>query len=124
MSKQSNIWVANLSGQGITEITGLQVIVNGTASRAVRARYPNGNPETSIFPDGWITDNTNWIQAQPEYNSTVIDIPLPQNYPGMFQNFYIGKRKSNSNYIVRKSVVHKSTDFKSILFYEEISTMK
>eukprot|EP01112_Ceratiomyxa_fruticulosa_P011058 TRINITY_DN2973_c0_g1_i5.p1 TRINITY_DN2973_c0_g1~~TRINITY_DN2973_c0_g1_i5.p1 ORF type:complete len:905 (+),score=191.36 TRINITY_DN2973_c0_g1_i5:344-3058(+) len=46
-----NIWVADLTGQKIDKIHGLQI--NG--QRAVRARFPNADPETAIFPEGWWT---------------------------------------------------------------------
>jgi hypothetical protein len=39
-----DIYVADLSGQGISEITGLQL--NG--NRCTRARFPNANPETDV----------------------------------------------------------------------------
>eukprot|EP01112_Ceratiomyxa_fruticulosa_P011056 TRINITY_DN2973_c0_g1_i3.p1 TRINITY_DN2973_c0_g1~~TRINITY_DN2973_c0_g1_i3.p1 ORF type:complete len:456 (+),score=86.88 TRINITY_DN2973_c0_g1_i3:344-1711(+) len=46
-----NIWVADLTGQNIDKIHGLQI--NG--QRAVRARFPNADPETALYPSGWWT---------------------------------------------------------------------
>jgi hypothetical protein len=52
----ANIWVADLSGQGVQEMLGLQL--NG--QRCTRARFPNANPEIDLFPEGWITSKCSY----------------------------------------------------------------
>ena len=39
--------------------------------RATRARFPNSNPETDLFPTGYIMDTTQW--GKPEYRGSVCD---------------------------------------------------
>ena len=36
---------------------GLQV----SGRRAILARFPNANPETDLFPKGWISSKTTWV---------------------------------------------------------------
>eukprot|EP01052_Picozoa_sp_SAG31_P047089 SAG31_NODE_9276_length_1306_cov_0.806959_2_plen_184_part_00 len=48
---QKNVWAADLSGQGVEEITGLRI----NDKRAVRARYPNGCTSlTEKLPSGYL----------------------------------------------------------------------
>jgi hypothetical protein len=54
--KGMNIYVADLTGQMVTNITGLRV----GGQRGQRASYPDRNPELTIFPDGWVHDATTW----------------------------------------------------------------
>eukprot|EP00750_Incisomonas_marina_P033516 INCI9889.3.p1 GENE.INCI9889.3~~INCI9889.3.p1 ORF type:complete len:911 (+),score=132.78 INCI9889.3:121-2853(+) len=49
----SNVWVARGAASNLPNpATGLRV--NGM--RAIRARWPNGDPEYQLFPDGWEAD--------------------------------------------------------------------
>jgi hypothetical protein len=53
---KSNIWALNLSHiSGLEHFHGLRL--NG--SREIRAKYPNGNPETPR--EGWVTSKTEWL---------------------------------------------------------------
>ena len=54
------LWKADLSAVPqslITDVTSL--FVDG--QRAIRARYPDANPETDKFPVGYITSATDWL---------------------------------------------------------------
>ena len=68
-----NIWVLDLSAlsasaaaRSIESIRGLRV----DGGRAIRAKYPNGNPELSgpdavnvlTYRSGWITEQTEWLR--------------------------------------------------------------
>jgi hypothetical protein len=57
--------------------------------RAIRARFPNGDPETVQWPEGWAAGGT-WTAPTPDENTTVIQVPFPRNYPGMFQDYFLG----------------------------------
>ena len=59
-----NTWKLDVKGQGFTEITGLRL---GT-ERAIRAKYPNGHPESSSvhytsnqYKEGWIVNRTTYV---------------------------------------------------------------
>lgn len=58
-------------------------------ARAVLARHPNADPESSPL---YIADATAWIPpAGPGCDGQVIEQDnLPDNYAGMFQNYYLG----------------------------------
>lgn len=51
---KKNIYVADLTGQGVTSIPGLRQ----DGQRAIRARFPNANPElgfgSSLNANGWV----------------------------------------------------------------------
>ena len=58
-----NAWKARVVNATTTTATKLNMYglrVNGR--RAVRARYPNADPERTLSPEGWITSTTNWIK--------------------------------------------------------------
>ena len=58
-----NIWSTNLNTvlpSGMHTFTGLRY--NG--KRAIRARWPNGDPETQLFPDGWSAATVKWLPPQ------------------------------------------------------------
>ena len=58
--------------------------------RAIRARFPNADPETVQWPDGWAAGGT-WTAPVPDENTTVIHVPFPHNYgPGMFTDYWLG----------------------------------
>jgi hypothetical protein len=86
VGKDANIYVADLSGQGIQNITGLQL--NGL--RCTRARFPNANPETDLFPVGWIPNAANWIPPHTYPAATTYTLPTPTRPTGVaFQQFTI-----------------------------------
>lgn len=90
VSSSSNIWVADLSHQNIDDIPGLQIYtsVGEVIQRGILARYPNSNPE---FIPVTITGGATWLSpTNLDCNSIVISESLPNNYPGMFQNYYLG----------------------------------
>ena len=58
--------------------------------RAIRARFPNGDPETVQWPEGWASGGA-WTAPTPDENTTVIHVPFPRNYgPGMFTDYWLG----------------------------------
>ena len=44
--------------------------------RAIRARYPNGNPETEFYPDGF-TSASSWLPPKAAASPVEIHIPSP-----------------------------------------------
>lgn len=94
---KGGIFVADLAEvppQGIRAL-----LVNG--KRATRARYPNANPETDLFPVGYITEPTSW--GRPKYQGVPCDMadfcgtssteltPVTDGWRGIFQNYTMGK---------------------------------
>lgn len=98
-----NIWVANLSVGGTplpssltadeTSVLSLLITTEigaAPALRAIRARFPNGDPELSIWPSGWQSGGV-WTPPTFNENTTIDHVPFPRNYgPGMFSDYYIG----------------------------------
>ena len=84
-SRGPNIYVADMSTSGISSIPGLRV--NG--ARAIRARYPNANPEmgfgSTLTPNSW-NPQTLPVHPSGEYNP---DTPF-RNTSGSFQKYDIG----------------------------------
>ena len=69
----ATIFVADLSAEGLEDVPGLRV--NGR--RAVRASFPNRDPELSIFPDGWISDTTMWsAPIPPKTNESYVTVQV------------------------------------------------
>ena len=63
-----------------------------STSRAIRARYPNADPERNLFPVGWTSGGTRLSPACNPALSNVTHVPLPNNYgPGMFTDYYWGE---------------------------------
>ena len=97
-----NIWVTDLSSTpvppaltaGAAAVPTLLFSPDGGAStqRAIRARWPNANPEFDLFPTGWASGG---VRAEPVCNasdSNVTTVPLPENYgPGMFSDYQFGQ---------------------------------
>lgn len=83
----SNIWVADLSGLGVTAVLGLRH--NG--ARAVRAKYPNGNPELTgpnaadvmQYTAGWVTNVTSWVKPADKWNATRDVVTNATSWPGV-----------------------------------------
>ncbi|CAK0845156.1 unnamed protein product [Prorocentrum cordatum] len=54
-----NIWVTDVASS-LGPIRGLRV----GGRRAVRARYPNSDPETDLNPAGWVSTPTRWLSPR------------------------------------------------------------
>ena len=57
-----NVYSAKLPSSALPsgDMTGLRV----DGKRGIRARWPNGDPEYQLFPDGWVADN-GWQKPKP-----------------------------------------------------------
>ena len=81
--KGTNIWKTTLSTAAADIMAGstqLRVALtqDGEVLRAPRARYPNANPETDIFPTGWNSGNdVQWLP--PSKPQTKLQIVGPIN---------------------------------------------
>eukprot|EP00039_Didymoeca_costata_P002357 m.59603 g.59603 ORF g.59603 m.59603 type:complete len:982 (-) comp11259_c0_seq3:95-3040(-) len=77
-NKETNTWKLDMEGQGITEEFGMRV---GT-QRAVRAKFPNGNPETApsfcIIPLGSIASPGVYLNGS----------GVSENYPSYFPRLH------------------------------------
>lgn len=65
-----------------------------TPFRGIRARFPNGNPETTLWPEGWVPSSAGaYVPApKPDLNSTTVTHVAVNSYPGgMFSDFYWGE---------------------------------
>lgn len=86
---QMNVYVASLSGQNIKSINGLQTL-NGE-QRLIRARYPNADTETAIFPQGWVMYTENWFPAKQYESPVTILVENPQRKDAVeFQQYSMG----------------------------------
>ena len=62
-----------------------------TLTRAIRARFPNADPELDLFPTGWASGGARSGATCDPASSAVTDVPLPSNYgPGMFSDYLFG----------------------------------
>ena len=99
-----NVWVADLAAGGtpvpaaLTDgdaaVPTLLFSPDGGASpqRAIRARWPNANPELDLFPKGWASGGARHEPLCNASDSNVTDVPLPLNYgPGMFADYQFGE---------------------------------
>ena len=102
-----NVYVADLAAAGtpippaLTDPTGAAVLTlfaspegasGAQALRAFRARWPNANLETDLFPTGWESGATRERPACDPSAFNVTHVPLPDNYgPGMFADYYFGQ---------------------------------
>ena len=87
--RKVNILVADLSSQYPTPFTSL--FLNGR--RAVRARYPNGNPETMglhTHPSGYVASAVSWLPPVKKPPAEEIHIDDPQRNGTHFPHFNIG----------------------------------
>jgi hypothetical protein len=109
----SNVWKTTVSlgpsFEGVLNATQRvkALVVNGT-KRAIRARYPNADPETTKFPIGWIPRSSQWSwHADPiDMNTTVetFNMSAYGGYPtGMFADYYMGYGGPCSRYDNGKS---------------------
>jgi hypothetical protein len=96
-----NVWVADISGSPLPAwVTGdeswavtLLTSPDGgaTHARAIRARYPNADPEVDRFPVGWLSGGKR-LAPPPGIGATLINVSLPDNYgPSMFRDYVWGE---------------------------------
>ena len=86
--RKVNIVVADLSSQDTIPFSTL--FLNGR--RAVRARYPNGNPETMGLhtnPTGYISSAVKWLSPATKSRAYDIDFDAPQRNGTHFPQFHI-----------------------------------
>jgi hypothetical protein len=96
-----NVWVADLSATPlpacVTQSNDFVLTMlfspdgGRSTQRAIRARYPNANPEIDLFPTGW---SGGGARSAPACNTTsnVVHVPLPGNYgPAEFADYYFGQ---------------------------------
>ena len=73
----ANIYVAKVADTGAARgMTGLRV----DGKRAIRARWPNGDPEYQLFPAGWVSTNgSDWLppRAHAGIRATEIRVTTP-----------------------------------------------
>ena len=75
------------AGKAPDTILGLRL--NG--GRAIRAKYPNGNPELSgpdavdvlTYRAGWVTQETDWVTPADKWNETMDDVTNAASWPGV-----------------------------------------
>lgn len=96
-----NVWSVDLAGAGTplpAYVTApdwfLSLLFSNdggrSPQRAIRARFPNGDPETVQWPEGWAAGGV-WAAPKPNESTTVIHVPFPRNYgPGMFSDYWLG----------------------------------
>ena len=87
--KKLNIMVADLSNQNPTPFTTLFL----DRHRAIRARYPNGNPETMglhTFPTGYADSADEWFTPVKKPAAEAINIQTPSVSRVFYQFFNIG----------------------------------
>ena len=70
-----NIWRTPIANASLT-FAGLRV----DGQRAIRARYPNADPSTTLNPDGWISSKTEWLMPRITHETNppveyVVDVP-------------------------------------------------
>ena len=73
--EESNIYQLDLSHMDLATIYGLRL----ANKRAIRAKYPNGNPELTgpdavnvlTYAAGWIDSPTTWVKPADKWNETM-----------------------------------------------------
>eukprot|EP00051_Salpingoeca_urceolata_P015335 m.198436 g.198436 ORF g.198436 m.198436 type:complete len:722 (-) comp18370_c0_seq6:228-2393(-) len=84
-----NVWSLDLSAQQtVGPILGLRI----NSTRAIRAKYPNGNPELTgpdavdvlTYQAGWITDKTDWVKPADKWAETKDVVANGDSWPGVF----------------------------------------
>ena len=87
--KKLDVVVVDLSDQDPIPFTSL--FINGR--RAIRARYPDGNPETMglhTMPTGYVSSAVNWLTHAPRSDATEVVVETPQRNGTHFPVFRIG----------------------------------
>ena len=88
-----NIWFLDLStlapsaAASLKSVLGLRV----NKGRAIRAKYPNGNPELSgpdavdvlTYKKGWVTQETTWTKPKDKWSETKDDVTNGDSWPGV-----------------------------------------
>ena len=100
--KQIHIMVADLSDQSPSTFTSLFI----DDRRAVRARYPDGNPETMGLhtePTGYVPHAESWLPPIPHAPATEIHISSPERNHTHFPQFQIGIRGPVSAFVPPES---------------------
>ena len=86
-----NVYVADVSGFNLSEITGLRV--GEVLKRVPRARVPNADPETILWPNGWFPSNVvkSWLPAKNYGNATQVqNTKYERNVTGKFLYYGVG----------------------------------
>lgn len=84
---QPNIYVTDVPKDLVSQILGLQV----SGNRAILAKYPNGNPETTFFPRGWILVTDDWKPPAQFPDPVFITVDSPSRSDiVMFKNYQVG----------------------------------
>ena len=100
--RRVNIVVADLSNQDPTPFTSF--FINGR--RAVRARYPDGNPETMglhTHPSGYVASAVRWLPPVSKPPAEEIHIDTPQRGGTHFPQFLIGIGGPVDNFVPPES---------------------
>ncbi|XP_057307631.1 uncharacterized protein LOC130645609 isoform X2 [Hydractinia symbiolongicarpus] len=87
--KKVTIYSADLSSANLKKVD--QVFINGR--RAVKARFPNANPETMglhTIPTGYVESAEEWLPPLKKPAATEIHIEVPLREASLFPKFYIG----------------------------------
>jgi hypothetical protein len=96
-----NVWSVDLAAAGTplpAHVTSRDWLISllfsddggRTPQRAIRARFPNGDPETVLWPEGWASGGA-WAKPAHNENASIIHVPFPRNYgPGMFTDYWLG----------------------------------
>ena len=95
-----NIYSASTSAYTLGPLDGLQVYgqPGDVIPRGILARYPNSDPE---YIPVTIQGGTTWFPPlNPGCNGAVIEFDLPNNYPGMFQNYTIGVNGTCTGFLI------------------------
>lgn len=77
-AQRLNVWSVDISNQGGGAFT--QVYLGNGTERAIRARHPNGNPETTGLqtkPSGYIDGAVGWWKPAPFAQAYNIEIASP-----------------------------------------------
>jgi len=93
-----NVWKATVTPEGgvLNATQRVRALVVDAARRGIRARFPNADPETTRFPQGWIPKGSSW-QWQSEAadlhstDVTTYNLSAHGGYPtGMFSQYWMG----------------------------------
>jgi hypothetical protein len=96
-----NVFVADLAAGGTPippalvasqdfVLTLLVATAPGVYARAIRARWPDCDPELCAWPAGWATGGA-WAPPAPNRNTTVTHVPFPNNSQGMNADYWSGE---------------------------------
>ena len=86
---QVTIYSADLSKYALDKVD--SVFIKGR--RAIRARFPNGNPETMglhTTPTGYVSNAVKWLPPTPTGDALEVHIATPHRDATLFPSFQIG----------------------------------